>query len=329
MKNIFYFGHCWADNVGNAFIDYGVNYSINRMLPNEDYILHNISNMQPYNDYNFNQRFPFNILSGGSKNKKSKFDLRTKTNPDLVVLGGSLFDVFWCKVHQDFLHWLIEKQVPVFVLGGGGGNRYSREELEFVSNYWKKINFVAYASRDENALQNFGNFALEKFNGIDNAFFLDDAFKPAPLDIDPYVINTFDLTFTRNITHNNLPVIKLAHRLLNVDSFKKILSNKGSAFKTVKKYDYISDYPDDYLHLYANTRATYSDRVHACVATLVFGNKAQYYDKSDRSYLFDRISLSDIRNKPVMLNKLLIEKEKNKQLEFIDYVIREFIDLKS
>ncbi len=325
MKEIYYFGHCWADNVGNAFIDYGINYSLKEALKEYDVNIHNISNMPPYNDFNFNNRFPYSLLSGGRKKPGKTFDLRTYTKPDLVVLGGSLFDVFWCKVHTGFLNWLIEKQIPVMVLGGGGGNNYSAEELSYVSNFWKKINFIGYISRDEKALNNFGEFAKTSFSGIDNAFFLNDAFKPAKLDIEPFVINTFDLTYPRVINDGQNRVIKLSHRLLDVDSFKSFLKRGFKAFKIVKTYDLISDYPSDYLNLYANAEVTHSDRVHACVASLIFGNKAQYYDKSDRSYLFDRVKSSAIRNEPITLDMEFIEKEKKQQLQNIKTVVGQIL----
>lgn len=246
-----------------------------------------------------------------------------QTKPDLVVLGGSLFDVFWCKVHARFLDWLIENQYPVFVLGGGGGNNYSQEELDFVSGYWKKINFIGYVARDEKAYSNFGKYAKIAYSGIDNAFFLNNAFIPAPLNMDPFIINSFDLTYTRTIKEESKKIIRLSHRLLDVDSFKYFLSKRFKMFKLIKSYDLISDYPDDYLHLYANADVTHSDRVHACVSSLIFGKKAQYYDKSDRSYLFDRIGLSEIRNKPVMLDMDFIEKEKEKQLEAIKRIFEQ------
>lgn len=321
MKEVFYFGHCWADNIGNAFIDFGINYSLKEALKEYDVKINNISNVQPYNDFNFNNRFPYNLLSGGRKKQDEIFDLRTHTKPDLVVLGGSLFDIFWCKVHSGFLEWLIEEQVPVMVLGGGGGNNYSSEELNYVSSFWKKINFIGYISRDEKALNNFGKYAKTSFSGIDNAFFLNDAYEPAKLHIEPYAINTFDLTYPRVVNDGYNKVIKLSHRLLDVDSFKSFLKRWFKAFKIVKTYDFISDYPNDYLNLYANAEVTHSDRVHACVAALIFGGKAQYYDKSDRSYLFDRVKLSDIRNTPVSLDMDYIEKEKQQQLKNIKTVV--------
>ncbi len=325
MKQIFYFGHCWADNIGNAFIDFGINYSLKKALKNYDVQIHNISNIQPYNDYKFNHRFPYNILSRGRKNENDIFDLRMQTKPDLVVLGGSLFDVFWCKVHSRFLNWLIEKQYPVLVLGGGGGNNYSQEELDFVSSYWKKINFIGYISRDEKAYSNFGKYANIAYSGIDNAFFLNNVFVPAKLEIKPFIINTFDLTHPRTISEGFKRIIKLSHRLLDIDSLKYFLKRRFKVFKLIKTYDLISDYPNDYLNLYANADVTHSDRVHACVSALIFGRKAQYYDKSDRSYLFDRVGMSEIRNKPVMLDMKFIEEEKTKQLKTIEQVFKQIL----
>ena len=78
-----------------------------------------------------------------------------------------------------------------------------------------------------------------------------------------------------------------------------------------------SDLPDDYLNLYGNCKATYSDRIHACVATLAFGNPARLYSKSERFLLFDRVGLSSIRDNIVSLDRGKIEKEKKKQIDFL------------
>ena len=323
MKHIFYFGHGWADNIGNAFIDYGVNYCLKKAVADKDIKITNISNVPPYNDFKFGKRFPFNWLSGFSRKERGEFDLRTHTKPDLVVLGGSLFNIYWCKVHSNFLEWLINEQHPVLVLGGGGGNDYTEDQLSIVQNYWDKINFAGYISRDRKALQNFQNFAGESYDGIDNAFYLNDCFEPIELDIEPYIIKTFDLTHDREIqAEEKYKVLQLTHRLLDVDSIKSLFLHGINAFKLVNNYHMVSDYPDDYLHLYANTQATYSDRVHACVATLSFGGQAKYYDDSDRSFLFDRLNLEAIREELTSIDNSYIEKEKNEQLAFL----KEFIE---
>lgn len=323
MKTICYFGHNWAGNIGNAFIDYSLNYCVGKCIGEQDQIV-NISNHPASLKYNFGERNPFSFFAG--RGKPSKFDLRLLTSPDIVVLGGSLFDIFWSKVHKNLLNWLIEKQIPVIVLGGGGGNNYSQTEIDYIKSVWSKINLYAFISRDEKAFENFKDLAKNKHSGIDNAFFLADCFKPHKLSIENLGIKAFDLTFNRKVEFpDNFEVYTLGHRLSDLDSIKYFLKKGFKTFKIIKQYDMISDYADDYLHIYGNSKITHSDRVHACVATLSFGGEAQYYDKSDRSFLFERIGLGAIRNSLVTLDQEYIKGEKEKQLTFLQSAIKELI----
>lgn len=79
----------------------------------------------------------------------------------------------------------------------------------------------------------------------------------------------------------------------------------------------ISDVPEDYLHLFANTHSTYSDRVHACIPTLSFGNWARLYTKSPRAYLFDRAGVGEVKNKLVKLDQEKMRKEKEDQIAYL------------
>jgi hypothetical protein len=157
-----------------------------------------------------------------------------------------------------------------------------------------------------------------KYSGIDNAFFLADFFVPAQLSVEKLGVKSFDLTFNRSIYFpKDMKVITLGHRLLDVDSIKYFFKHGFNTYKIEKKYDMISDYPDDFLPIYGNSKITHSDRVHACVATLSFGGQAQYYDTSDRSYLFEWVKLIAIKNSLVKLDQNFIAIEKEKHLQFI------------
>jgi Polysaccharide pyruvyl transferase len=79
----------------------------------------------------------------------------------------------------------------------------------------------------------------------------------------------------------------------------------------------VSDEPFTYFTVYGGTSLTLSDRVHACVVTLSYGKPAMLFSPSPRTYLFDRIGLSDIRNKPMSLEKEYLEKEKRAQVNFL------------
>ena len=84
----------------------------------------------------------------------------------------------------------------------------------------------------------------------------------------------------------------------------------------------ISDIPEDYLNLYANAYATYSDRVHACIATLAFGNYARLYSQTPRAYLFERLGLGTIKRNILRLDEDKIKLEKSHHISFLKEIIR-------
>lgn len=314
MKTICYFGQDWAGNIGNAFIDTAINYCLNQSLRGQEYIINQASMLPAYLKYNFAYRKPFSWFV---KNP-STFDLRQHMKPDYVVMGAALLDKYWTKIHCSMLEWLAEKQIKVIILGGGGGNKYSEEEIEYVKKYWRKIKVVAFIARDEKCYSNFKDIFSENYCGIDNAFFLRDAYKPAKLDIANLGVKTFDLTYNRDIQFpEGYTVVTARHRAFDVDSIKFAFRHGFKTFSIVGKTDLISESVDDYLNLYGNSKITHSDRVHACVATLSYGGKARYYDNSDRSYLFERVGLGNINKQLVSLDQDFIKNEKNKQLSYL------------
>lgn len=89
--------------------------------------------------------------------------------------------------------------------------------------------------------------------------------------------------------------------------FTPILKNKVFRYSN----SFVSDIPESYLDIYATSVLTLSDRVHACVASLAYGNHAMFFSRTSRSKLLDRVGATEIREKPVKidLNKLKIEKD--------------------
>ena len=78
-----------------------------------------------------------------------------------------------------------------------------------------------------------------------------------------------------------------------------------------------SDEPWTYISLYSNSNLTLSDRVHACVATLVFGNPAMLFTPSPRSALFGRVGLEDISKKIVELDMEFLADEQERQIAWL------------
>lgn len=79
----------------------------------------------------------------------------------------------------------------------------------------------------------------------------------------------------------------------------------------------VSDEVFTYLSLYAHTELTLSDRVHACVMTLAYGNPARLFTPSPRKRLFSRLGLSDISNRVVSLDLEYLEEERQEEMDFL------------
>ncbi|GEM_PF-444374 len=74
---------------------------------------------------------------------------------------------------------------------------------------------------------------------------------------------------------------------------------------------YTGDVPHSYLNIYANSSLTISNRVHACVATVSYGNPAMLFTRSPRAYLLKRLGLDAIKERPQRVDLDFLRKEKN------------------
>ena len=308
--------HCgggWPTNIGNAFIDFGIQYLVKKTIPNSEYHFASNAPNWIYNHY------------GNSKAGKKFVNLAGIIKADFYVFGGSMLDLDWFRGHSRLFHDLVKNNSKIVLLGIGGGDTYPEKEIAIIREYLEKLNIFIFVSRDKKAFENYSDLAEYSYDGIDCAFFLKDTFTPAKFGLPEYVVFSFDKMTEPNIAIKE-KIIRIHHqpwkfspnRFFSNWDFKMFIWNIiHHQTNIIKKNDIASDLPDDYLNLYANSKATYSDRIHACVATLSFGNPARLYTKSMRSLLFDRVGLSSIRYNLVSLDKERIEKEKKKQIEFL------------
>lgn len=108
-------------------------------------------------------------------------------------------------------------------------------------------------------------------------------------------------------------VVRPEHRV-NPDLTWKIYRQPGGL---------ASDEPFTYFTTYANSKLTISDRVHACVATLAYGNPAMLMHPTPRGHLFARVGMTDIREKPVSLDQVYLESERARQIEALRSAVAE------
>jgi hypothetical protein len=204
------------------------------------------------------------------------------------------------------------------VFNGCAGCFNTDDEVNRFKEFLKKINVIGFISRDSVAYNNFKECFPISYDGLDCAFFLSDAFNPLSLTLKDYVVYTFDNIPEPNIT-NNKRIIRAHHNVFKFFSSSYLdIKRKYMISNFLKHPDtLVSNLPDDYLNLYANTYATYTDRIHACIATLSFGNYAQLFVGSpnkNRVIVLERAGVGDISKNLVKLNQNKFNEDKKNQL---------------
>ena len=322
-KTIMLWGGNWFRNIGDAFVDLGSVYTLNQASKSNVILSSTVPSGVLSRGY---LSYHEQILSGAIIDKTSNLlDVRGIVNSDYNVISGAILSESWLKrCFFDKKLQLGEKDTKI-IINGGGGVLYSRKEFETVRDYLSKMNLYAFISRDEKIFKEYKDIAEHSFNGIDCAFFVSDCFNPPTLNISNYITFTFD-TFKKEPKLNNdkNKIIRTHHScwtqigLLRRVVYNYILSKQGFS----KKNTMISDLPQDYLTIYANTMETHSDRVHACVPTLAFGNPAKLYRSTPRVLLFDKVNAGSIKNHLTYPDTTKIEKEKERQIRFLSEILK-------
>lgn len=342
MKKITQYCTYWPTNIGNAFIDLGSIQSLKaaaldssiysvsgfpRILFEDRF--RSISNkilemairspltkfsklLGPY----ITTRVEREILKKGTYTKKNKslencFNLGRFMKSDFAIFSGVILDDFFIKLFNSTIFDLKKKNVKI-IFNSAGGSAYSKNEVSIVRKFLKKIRPYGLISRDETAFKNYQDLAEHSYDGIDCAFFINDYFTPPKLELPEYVILNFDKQPEPKLNISNKLIIRTHHRTSSCMSTRKIPRSHFTKPNTL-----ISDLPDDYLVLYSNTAATFSDRVHACVATLSFGQPARLFFRTKRALLFNKVGVNTIDNRLTYPSTVKIEKEKEKQVNFL------------
>lgn len=329
--NIILFTSVFYNNIGNGFIDLGAEATINSARPTDSLLikLSQCANFAATMDWKFRLReFPGvrfvwdNLMRRFAKQLHDKAYNVVKTQNvismaliskcDFFIVPGCVLTVPFFTIYGNLL---TEKaaQGSKIVFLGASGNHYTDHEVSFVKSYLEKLKPHGMMFRDSVAYNAYRSCCPATYNGIDNVFFVNRIGIPEiSTTMDPYYVLNFDLKENQKIA------AELKDKELKGENI--IYTNHkpypwSSVTKEVKKGVMISDYPLDYLAIYRNVKATYSDRVHACIPTLSFGNYARLYSRSPRKALFENVGLTDIGSKPVRLFGL--EEYQEAQIKFL------------
>lgn len=296
--NVVYYGSCWPTNIGNSFVNLGAIYSIKAAIGNGGKVFH-FGGMSSYL-FSINKK-PKNTLSVGQM-----------LECDYIVIGGMAMCVDNFQTQEVVLRQFIKKGAKIIV-AGGGASRYDDWEVEQVCRWMKRIPIHGFISRDKYSFEKYGDFASHSYDGIDSALFISDCIRPISLSLPEFNVMNFDKRSEPHIDHGTRLVIRTHHSCWPTQTKRNYFKYQNTL---------ISDLPSDYLSLYAQVSTTYSDRVHACLPTLAYGNRAMLFGKNvPRIRMFDRIGASKILEKPVDIDIDKIKREKADQIQFLKRIL--------
>jgi len=318
--NILYYGACWPTNIGNAFIDYGSLYSIRAANRNAKIF--------------FASELPRWLHSG---NPHTALNLADLIEMEILVVSGMTFCDEFIRVEGPVLSSLSNRGVRI-VFNGCGGATYDSSEIRNFQSFMGRLDVAGFISRDENAFKYCKQISQKVHSGIDCAFFLPDAFVPAPLRVKDYVVFNFDSMDEPHINNTeNRQIIRAHHSYIDAFSrrhpgrMNSLLrgarrisvkaSFNGARRDVPGECALISDIPEDYLNLYAGAYATYSDRIHSAIATLSYGNFARIFSDTPRAKVFDRVGVGLIRQQLVKLDVDRLAETKQSHISFLRGVL--------
>ena len=245
----------------------------------------------------------------------------------LVVAGMTLCDEF-IEVQGPVLLSMARRGVKIVFLGAS--LLLCHGEIVRFQRFLLELRPHGFISRDRVSFSHFKDLS-RSHDGIDCAFFVREAFTPAALTLKNFVIYNFDAMDEPEIDNHGRKVVRTQHALSKCSPIHSGAGKRRTLQAPVavcrkersggpefysRPDMMISDIPDDYLHLFANAYATYSDRVHACIPTLSFGNWARL-SPPRRVRRCSNASASGVRNELVKVDQHTLSADKTTQISFL------------
>jgi polysaccharide pyruvyl transferase WcaK-like protein len=320
-----------SSNIGNDFFYRGIKYALEKLIPN----------VQIFDGY-FS---PFNAYKLSEKEKALNFDYFSEVEGlDAIVIAGPVLDRDFSYQFSNTLKRAKKAGLKIFLLSVGG-REYDREEIETCRGVLEKYKPDIFISRDTDTFNNYQDLAKNSYNGICFAFFVNDYYPGySTPSLDKYIVSCLDFScepdlnmFAKKLNANDDNLNLTSHTtrsLLNKIKYvtqRNFLKTAGD-FKIIRtchrplrhkkaiffRENILSAFNSDpYLNLYKNANLTVTDRLHAAVVTLCFGNKACLLLNSNRTRLLDRAGVSKCINNIFQIDSKHLSDEKEKQLKFI------------
>lgn len=326
----------WSTNIGNSLFQISAEGVFNELKMN-------VTTVPDVPGY-------MNVKKG---NPKNYFEFMDLMDVDYYCIHGPFFRKEFDKIYLENIIKLKKRGVKIIGLGVGAMH-YDDTSIKYYNQWLKECDFDIISTRDELTYNFLKGKVSRLYNGIDLGFLI-KYYKPQPkfLNNEKLICFNFDQIPEPTFFEDSKGLIKIDEKLF---SFKKSFSNEPRGnlkkifpflrpyFKTFNQSElngyklirtdhrfnpysrkkiysdtntFAMDTPEGYLLAYANSKLTLSNRVHANVATLSYGNEAMYFSDSKRANLLNRLKLDEIYEKPMKLDANSLSYEKEELLKFI------------
>lgn len=300
MNITIYYGGCWATNIGNSFIDYGAMHVCQKYNPciysEYDYLMFKNRRQNYFNGF---------------------LDLK----PKCIFFSGMVTCEQFVIDQKEIFQIIDSIGVPV-VLNGVGGENYTQKEIHAFRNFIKSHKFIGFISRDDETYEAYHDLFPKSYKGIDVGFFLSEIDRFKFLNELPKKYTVFN---NDSLGFNRSPEVFEEYKQSVIDHSEvrthHQLTDLPESYISLPK-TMLSEMPDQYIYMYAQSKMTFSTRVHACVATLSFGGKCALLYNTPRSCMFKTVGCGQIVNTPCSVDKNVLEAKKQCHRNALDEIMK-------
>jgi hypothetical protein len=195
-------------NIGNGFIEKGARALLEGATE---------ANIIETSAYNRHRLQPLQDNTSNITHLAEFFD------PDVAVLPGCVLYEHALKMFKDILISLHDHEIPIILLGVGGGN-YEPETKAYVREYFSNIPIEAIITRDSTAYEAYNDLAAKAYDGIDCAYWIDDWYEPPNMN-KSFVVSCFEKGNEPKLKTESL-IIRPKHRAIDAPAItlQQILS---------------------------------------------------------------------------------------------------------
>ncbi|WP_160311506.1 polysaccharide pyruvyl transferase family protein [Rhodopirellula islandica] len=289
------------NNIGDGFYQFSLYYMLKSVFADADIAMLEGPIERAFRPRNF---------------KDNAFKLNLIQEADLFVLSGPIMSVSFIEEYGGLIKKIIASGKKYCLLSVHGNGKAQKENLDFLSRYSP----VAFSSRDPQTYELYKDCCGKSLNGVCAASLVSKTCPVADIcESERYVTVSFYEAFEPPIEAGEDGAIHAPRKRIekerhwkwmrhlewmrrypsDIDGVKIIrpvhdIGYKFSHLNFAKPNSFLSYNPLSYLSLYKQTELTVSNRVHAVLPTLSFGNPAVYYGTTARNGVFERLGI-DLR----------------------------------